>query len=68
MGRANAYAYGVAPMPWMNLNQLAESDARVLFRYIASLGPAGEAMPVPLPPGVEPTTPYLSLMPVVPGG
>ena len=56
------------PMPWMNLNQLAESDARVLFRYIASLGPAGEAMPVPLPSDVEPTTPYLSLMPVVPGG
>jgi len=56
------------PMPWMNLNQLAESDARALYGYIRSLGPAGELMPSPLPPEQEPTTPYLSLMPVVPGG
>ncbi|NNF25996.1 MAG: cytochrome C [Gemmatimonadetes bacterium] len=55
------------PMPWMNLNQMVESDARALFRYIASLGAAGEVMPAALPPDVEPTTPYLSLVPVEPG-
>ena len=55
------------PMPWMNANQMAESDARVVYRYIVSLGAAGEVMPNALPPDVEPTTPYLSLIPVVPG-
>jgi len=56
------------PMPWMNLNQMSEPDARALFRYVASLGPQGEQMPPALPPDIEPTTPYLSLMPVIPGG
>ncbi len=56
------------PMGWMNVNQMSESDARALFRYIVSLGPGGEAMPTPLPPDIEPTTPYLSLLPVIPGG
>ena len=56
------------PMPWMNLNQLAESDLRALYRYIASLGAAGELMPTALTPDVEPTTPYISMNPVMPGG
>jgi mono/diheme cytochrome c family protein len=56
------------PMPWMNINHIAEPDARALYRYITSLGPAGETMPDPLPPEVEPTTPYLSMFPVMPGG
>ena len=56
------------PMGWMNVNQLAESDARALYGYIRSLGPAGERMPLALPPEQEPTTPYLSLIPVMPGG
>lgn len=55
------------PMPWMDLNQMVESDARALFRYIAFLGAAGEVMPAALPPDVEPTTPYHSLVPVEPG-
>jgi len=55
------------PMPWMNLNQMAESDMRALYRYITSLGADGEVMPAPLPPDVEPTTPYLSLNPIMPG-
>ncbi len=55
------------PMPWMNANQMAESDARALFRYMVSLGSAGHVMPPPLPADVEPTTPYLSMIPIVPG-
>ncbi len=54
--------------PWMNANQLAEVDARALYAYIRSLGVAGERMPTALPPKQEPTTPYLSLFPVVPEG
>lgn len=51
------------PMPWMNVNQLSEPDARAIYRFIASLGPKGAAMPAPVPPDVEPTTPYLDMMP-----
>ncbi len=54
------------PMPWMNINQLSESDARALYQYIRSLGPAGEAMPQPVPPDQEPSTPFISLVPVAP--
>ncbi len=54
------------PMPWMNINQLAEADMRSLYAYVQSLGPAGERMPTALSPEQEPTTPYLSLFPVVP--
>ena len=56
------------PMPWMNINQMAEADMRAMYRYIVSLGGAGEIMPTALPPGEDPTTPYVSLEPVIPGG
>jgi mono/diheme cytochrome c family protein len=55
------------PMPWVNVNQMSEQDARAIYRYIRSLGPIGEQMPAPVPPDQEPTTPYLSLMPIQPG-
>ena len=56
------------PMPWMNVNQMSEGDARALYQYIKSLGLSGERMPAALPPDQEPTTPYLSLVPIEPGG
>jgi hypothetical protein len=51
------------PMPWMNINRMSEPDMRAIYRYIASLGPGGEAMPATLPPDQEPTTPYIVLAP-----
>lgn len=54
------------PMPWMNLNQLGDADARALYKYIASLGPRGERMPAVVPPNKQPVTPYLSMEPVAP--
>ncbi len=54
------------PMPWMNVNQMSESDARSIYQYIRSLGPVGEPMPTVVPPDQEPTTPYISLQPVMP--
>jgi len=57
---------GLPPMPWMNINQMAEADMRSLYQYFQSLGPAGEQPPNPVSPEQEPTTPYLSLMPVEP--
>ena len=56
------------PMPWVNVNQMAESDARALYRFIRSMGPMGEQPPAPIPPGQEPTTPYILFVPVMPGG
>ena len=52
------------PMPWMNINQMSERDAKAIYQYIKSLGPKGEYVPDALDPGVEPETPYLSLMPL----
>jgi len=51
------------PMPWMNVNQMSEKDAKALYHYLRSLGPKGEHSPDALDPGVEPETPYLSLVP-----
>lgn len=52
------------PMPWMNVNRMSESDARLMYRYLRSLGPAGEHAPSPVPPDGEPTGPFISLEPV----
>jgi hypothetical protein len=54
------------PMPWMNVNQMAEADMRALYQYFQSLGPAGEQTPNPVPAEQEPTTPFISLAPVEP--
>ncbi len=57
---------GLPPMPWMNVSRLADEDIRALYRFIGSLGPTGEAMPLPVAPGVEPQTPYILFQPVMP--
>ena len=54
------------PMPWMNMNRLSAADARQLYRFIRSLGAAGERMPLAIAPGVEPATAYFALEPVLP--
>ena len=54
------------PMPWMNVNRMHEADARAVYRYLRTLGPAGEPTPAALPPGVEPKTPYIPLEPPQP--
>lgn len=48
------------PMPWFNLRDMEERDKRALYRYIKSLGPAGEPAPIALAPGVEAKTPVVS--------
>lgn len=57
---------GLPPMPWMNARAMSDADARAMYRYIQSLGTAGEPMPAPVPPDQEPTTPYVLLQPVMP--
>ena len=55
------------PMPWVNVSQMSEGDARAIYRYLRDLGPIGDHSPAAVPPDQEPSTPYLSLMPIQPG-
>lgn len=54
------------PMPWASLHSMTEKDLRAVYRYIKSLGPAGQPTPAALPPNQEPTTPYLLMTPQLP--
>jgi hypothetical protein len=54
------------PMVWPALHAMSDRDLKAIYRYIKSLGDAGQPMPDYVPPGQEPKTPYLNLMPVVP--
>lgn len=51
------------PMPWFNLRDMTDDDLRALYRYIRHLGPAGNSAPGFVPPGQEPSTPYIVMVP-----
>jgi hypothetical protein len=51
------------PMPFYNVHEMEESDLRSLYLYIKSLGDPGDPMPETVPPGEEPTTPYVVMAP-----
>ena len=61
-----AHGHGDPPMPWMNTAQMSDQDLRAMYRYIHSLGPKGTRTPRGVPPGQEPTTPYINFVPVQP--
>lgn len=48
------------PMPWFALRDMHTQDLRALYRFIKSLGPAGEAAPAFVPPGQEPKGPVIA--------
>lgn len=56
-----AGGHGMPPMPWMNTRMMSDQDLRAMYRYIHSLGPKGVRMPRQVPPGQEPTTPYIDM-------
>lgn len=45
------------PMPSVSLRTMTDRDLRAIYRFVRSLGPAGEAAPAYLPPGTEPQGP-----------
>ncbi len=47
------------PMPWFTLRGLHENDLRAMYKFIKSLGPAGEPAPAYLPPDQEPKPPFV---------
>lgn len=59
---------GRPPMPWMNTAMTNPQDLRAMYRYIKALGPKGERTPRPLAAGVEPSTPYVLMVPQDPKG
>ena len=47
------------PMPWFNLRDMSDRDVRAIYRYLKSMGPAGEPAPAYLPPDQTPPQPYV---------
>lgn len=50
------------PMPDYLVRAMRENDRRAIYRFIRSLGPAGEPAPAALPPGQTPAPPYFGLV------
>jgi hypothetical protein len=50
------------PMPDFAIRAMSEADRRALYRFVRSLGPAGEPAPAYLPPGTEAPLPYVKWM------
>ncbi|MGK3966054.1 cytochrome C [Sorangium sp. So ce1151] len=59
-------AAGRPPMPWLNYTTMHERDLVAMYRFIRSLGEKGARAPQPVPPGEEPTTPYILFVPQQP--
>lgn len=49
-------------MPDFAVRQMREHDRRAIYRFVRSLGPAGDPSPKALPPGQQPPPPYLQLV------
>lgn len=48
------------PMPYWALNGMTDADLRAVYRFVRSLGAAGELAPSYIPPGQEPKPPYVT--------
>lgn len=51
------------PMPWFNLREFSDRDLVAIYRFIRSLGPAGEPAPQAVAPGTPVATPYIEFVP-----
>ncbi len=54
---------GPPPMPWQNYRDASESDLVAIQRFLRSLGALGVPAHDLVPPGTEPTTPYIDMTP-----
>lgn len=64
---AQARMKRLPPMPWFALAELPERDLRAMYRFIRSLGPAGQPVPAYVAPGGAVATPYILFVPQVDG-
>jgi mono/diheme cytochrome c family protein len=53
------------PMPWFNLRDMTDADLKAMYRFVRSLGRAGDAAPEYVPPGGKAVAPYAVLVPPV---
>jgi hypothetical protein len=67
VARVNA-GPGLPPMPWMNVARTTDSDLRTVYRFIRSLGAAGERAPLAVAPGLESSRSYIPFVPTMPSG
>ena len=51
------------PMPWFNLRDMTDEDLRAIYRYVRSLGAAGQPAPQYAAPGQKVDTPYIVFEP-----
>jgi mono/diheme cytochrome c family protein len=51
------------PMPWSQLHGMSDTDLRAVYAFVRSLPVAGPETPPYVPPGKEPTTPYVDMIP-----
>jgi mono/diheme cytochrome c family protein len=56
------------PMPWFSVAQMQLDDVRAMYRFIKSLGPAGQPAPTYVGPGGTVTTPVIDFVPRLPAG
>jgi len=54
------------PMPWWVLHEMTKEDVGSIYAFLKHLGPKGEEAPSVVPPGTEPTTPYVLFEPQFP--
>jgi len=47
------------PMPWFNVRDMTDADARAIYRYLRAAGPAGTPVPGYVPPDQEPKPPFV---------
>ena len=51
------------PMPWFALRDMSDDDLRSVYRFIRTLGPKGERMPVAVGPNADVATPFIQFTP-----
>lgn len=51
------------PMPWFSLRDMSDTDLVAMYRFIRSLGPAGQPAPAAAAPGQRVSTPYFEFVP-----
>lgn len=61
-------AGGLPPMPWPSMRAMTEDDKRAVYRYIRSLGAAGEPAPAYVAPDQPVATPHIVFVPQMPAG
>jgi len=52
------------PMPWFNVHAMSDQDQRAIYRFVKSLGPAGEPAPDYVPPGKMAKNKFIVFLPV----